>query len=164
MQKNINTSVRFDSNTKNMLKDITQFDKRSQTQEIYWLIERRYNEISKLRHIIKCTPDELLLWLRAYKEEFMDNYRNRFHKLYLYGSYARGDYTEDSDVDLALILDNVDEAFLKKQQDYLAKMDTAFFDRYEFLSKTLVYGKDTFYKRVQFVPYYSNILKEGIEI
>jgi len=163
MQKTINTSLRFDSIIKNMLKDITRFDRRSQTQEIYWLIEQRYNEISKLKNM-RHTPDKLLMGLDLFKKELISHYKDKFYKLYLYGSYARGDYTEDSDVDLALILSNADEAFLKEQQDYLAKMDSAFFDRYGFLNKTLVYDKDSFYKRAQFVPYYFNILKEGIEI
>ncbi len=34
------------------------------------------------------------------------------HKAYIFGSYARGNYSEDSDIDLAIILKNLDNSFI----------------------------------------------------
>ena len=71
MPRNINTSVRFDPKAKNMLNEITRIDRRSQTQEIFWLIEKRYDEITKSINI-KCTPDELLKGLELLKTDLID--------------------------------------------------------------------------------------------
>jgi uncharacterized protein len=43
---------------------------------------------------------------QEFKTELQKLYGNRFDKLILYGSYARGDFHEDSDVDFLIILND----------------------------------------------------------
>ncbi len=38
-------------------------------------------------------------------------------KIILFGSYARGNYTEDSDIDVAVIVDSIDGDFLDSQAE-----------------------------------------------
>ena len=45
-------------------------------------------------------------------------YGNHLKQVILYGSYARGDYTKDSDVDIMLLVD-LDDAYRKKQEKFL---------------------------------------------
>ena len=45
-------------------------------------------------------------------------YGHHLKQVILYGSYARGDYTKDSDVDLMLLVD-LDDAYRKKQEKFL---------------------------------------------
>jgi predicted nucleotidyltransferase len=43
--------------------------------------------------------------VREFREEAEKLYGNRLKAIILYGSYARGKATEDSDIDLAIVLD-----------------------------------------------------------
>ena len=45
-------------------------------------------------------------------------YGHHLKQVILYGSYARGDYTKDFDVDLMLLVD-LDDAYRKKQEKFL---------------------------------------------
>lgn len=82
--------------------------------------------------------------------------------LYLYGSYARGDYRWDSDIDLFLVLmEGAPVPCLKKEiirlkgavsQDGVFDVD---------VDLTVVFGDS--WKRNS-MPYYQNILREGIDI
>ena len=45
-------------------------------------------------------------------------YGHYLKQVILYGSYACGDYTKDSDVDLMLLVD-LDDAYRKKQEKFL---------------------------------------------
>jgi predicted nucleotidyltransferase len=43
--------------------------------------------------------------LKEFREEVENLYENRLKSIILYGSWARGDATEDSDIDLLIILE-----------------------------------------------------------
>ena len=49
-------------------------------------------------------PDDILPLVHQLKERIADAYGERFAGLRLYGSYARGEAREDSDVDLLVLL------------------------------------------------------------
>ena len=46
--------------------------------------------------------------LKQYTEEIAKIYGKHLKSVILYGSYARGDYTEDSDIDIMILLDLTD--------------------------------------------------------
>ena len=41
--------------------------------------------------------------IKKFTNEIMDKYKNKIHKIILFGSYARGDYKDNSDVDLLIV-------------------------------------------------------------
>jgi len=43
-----------------------------------------------------------------FKKRASDYYGGRLHSLVLYGSYARGDFREGSDIDILVVLDNIE--------------------------------------------------------
>ncbi len=49
-------------------------------------------------------PPAIELALERVKRALMQIYGDRLSAVYLYGSYARGDYREDSDIDLMIAL------------------------------------------------------------
>jgi predicted nucleotidyltransferase len=49
-------------------------------------------------------PQSVRLALEELKGALVEVYGERPEGVYLYGSYARGDFTEDSDIDVLLVL------------------------------------------------------------
>ncbi len=47
---------------------------------------------------------EIMEILKEFKSNLKNLYRDKLSKVILYGSYARGEQTEDSDVDIAIVL------------------------------------------------------------
>jgi len=98
---------------------------------------------------------------QAVKRELITLYGDRLAKLILYGSYARGDYREDSDIDFLVVLndDNIQTGTeILAMSKYLSKLDTEF--------NTYISAHPTTLKKLQqsdFI-YYKNVRREGIEI
>ena len=53
--------------------------------------------------------NEVIEKVKAYKA-LLKNHFN-MHSVYLFGSYAKDNYTEDSDIDVAVIVDQADDDF-----------------------------------------------------
>ena len=78
---------------------------------------------------------------------------------YLYGSYARGNYTPDSDVDIMV----VSPLSLDQLHDYrkeIAHLSSELSMDYDVTVSLTVRSESQF--RPQQVPYYKNILRDGI--
>jgi len=54
-------------------------------------------------HVLK-TREEVLRLVREFHDHLAALYGERLKGVYLYGSYARGEATEDSDIDVAVVL------------------------------------------------------------
>lgn len=50
------------------------------------------------------TREEVLALVREFRERLAAVYGERLKGVYLYGSYARGEASEDSDIDVAVVL------------------------------------------------------------
>ncbi|WKZ46698.1 MAG: nucleotidyltransferase domain-containing protein [Anaerolineales bacterium] len=55
-------------------------------------------------------PDVIQTLLEELKKGLTSLYQDRLKGVYLYGSYARGDYEEGSDVDVLIVLDEYERA------------------------------------------------------
>lgn len=84
-------------------------------------------------------------------------------QIILYGSYARGDYNETSDIDLMILTDITDEE--------IEKVEDAVFDiAYEYeLTEGIpisinIKNTEHFSYWKNILPYYQNIIKEGVVI
>jgi type I restriction enzyme S subunit len=53
----------------------------------------------------KMTREEVLRLVREFRQRLVPLYGDRLKGVYLYGSYARGDAREDSDIDVAVVLE-----------------------------------------------------------
>ena len=64
-----------------------------------------------------CTKSELKIVLQEVENASKQLYGDKLNKIILYGSYARGDNTEESDIDIMIILDgDIDD--VKKMRSY----------------------------------------------
>lgn len=78
----------------------------------------------------------------------------------LYGSCARGDYTDDSDIDIALIT-KCDRLEVKKYDDALAGIATALAMKYFAIVNFVCLPYDEFVEKKTWYAYFRNIDREG---
>ena len=105
-----------------------------------------------------CTRNELNLILQAMTQAYQAVYGANVVKIILYGSYARGDYQKDSDIDIV--------AIVKLQQGLKSVWDISSDLELEYgtiVSPTVIpFAEYEKYKND--LPYYRNIESEGVEI
>ena len=90
-------------------------------------------------------------------------YGDAVEAVFLYGSYARGDFSEDSDLDFVAIVKG-ERLNLQQKLGYVLD-DTVKMDlEYDVISSPNVIPTDEFRKYQDELPYYRNILKEGKRI
>lgn len=80
---------------------------------------------------------------------------------YLYGSYARGDFHADSDVDILLIYD-ADAPKIATIRKDIAKVSSKVSLEHDVTVSVTAKPKEQFEKFSQTLPYYKNVLREGI--
>ena len=108
------------------------------------------------------TKEEVLKILSEYIPKVKAIYGEILNKVILYGSYARGDYHEESDIDVMILLDVPPENERLKILDLMdVTCDTSFkndFIDIQPVTKSLY----TFKKWGSVLPFYSNVSKEGL--
>jgi len=88
---------------------------------------------------------------------------NRLKKIILYGSYARGDYNESSDIDIMILTDITDneiEKYETKIWDYAYDLESD--NNFTIHLSPSVKNIDKYNTRISFMPFYKNVQKEGV--
>ncbi len=88
-------------------------------------------------------------------------YGHHLKQVILYGSYARGDYTKDSDVDLMLLVD-LGEMELEKYSDALSELGFDYNVEHNIWMMPIVKNRKNFFKWSDAYPFYKNVKTEGI--
>ena len=110
-----------------------------------------------------CTRSELQAVLREVSHASSKLYGDKLNKIILYGSYARGDQTEESDIDIMIVLSCTAEE-IKKLRRATAEMSSDIsLEQGVFLS-VLLRDKKHFDENMDFLPFYKNIVREGITV
>ena len=110
-----------------------------------------------------CTASQLKNITRQINREAQIILKNKFKKALLYGSYARGDNNNDSDIDIMILADiPADETWKArvKFDDIINKLDL----EHDVLISLIVKDNETFYKWLDVMPFYQNVLKDGVEL
>lgn len=115
-----------------------------------------------------------LLWKEVYilpitTKNLIDEYIKEIKKIYgshlqriiLYGSYARGDFRPDSDIDIMILLD-ISESELKEYSQQLSYMTYDFNLDNDLEIRPLVKNEEFYQKWVVNYPFYANIQREGV--
>ena len=82
-------------------------------------------------------------------------------KIVLFGSYARGDYNRESDVDIFVLVNDHD---LSKYRRERVKIITEFLESQEILISIRIINAATFNKYKDYLPFYQNVILEGISL
>lgn len=108
-----------------------------------------------------CSRQDLDIILDEVAKSYRKTYGDNITKILLYGSYARGDYHEYSDIDIVAI---VKGDRLKLQNDLKKVYDVSnnLGLEYEVMISPTVIPYDEFEEWKDDLPYYMNIEKEGV--
>lgn len=108
-------------------------------------------------------PRELDEILKRYVEDVHRIYDNKLKTVILYGSYARGDFRTDSDVDIMILVDLTDREIMDKSH-LLSNMTFEYNFDSDVRIMPIVKNSDHFNKWLRAYPFYYNVKKEGVEL
>lgn len=106
-------------------------------------------------------PQTIQNLIEKYVSEIQKIYGNHLRQVVLYGSYARGDYTSESDVDIMILLD-LSDMEIKNYRHQLSDMTFDFNMDYGLDVKPIAKSEGHFMKWMENYPFYSNVRREGI--
>lgn len=99
--------------------------------------------------------------IQQYIAEIKKIYGTHLRKVILYGSYARGDFKQNSDVDIMILLD-MSDMDLKAYSQKLSYMTYDFNLDNDLDIKPIAKSEDHFRKWIVNYPFYANIDKEVV--
>ncbi len=108
-----------------------------------------------------CTQNELSAITSGIVRSYQETYREDLRQIYLYGSYARGDYDSESDIDLVAVVDG-DRADLQQKLRKVWDVATELGLEYDIVVSPTVIPKNEFDRFAEALPYYRNIRAEGV--
>lgn len=108
-------------------------------------------------------PKSMQSLIEQYILEIQKIYGLHLQQVILFGSYARGDFKTDSDVDIMILLDMADRD-LKAYSQQLFYMTYDFNLDHDLDIKPIAKSEAHFNKWIENYPFYSNIKKEGVTL
>ena len=88
---------------------------------------------------------------------------NSLDSVIVYGSYARGDYSEFSDIDVMLLV-SLGEEGIKKISDQISDLAFDFMMKYGVDISPVITNTDHFNYWADNLPYYRNVRDEGVKL
>ncbi len=101
--------------------------------------------------------------LGQYVEEVKKIYGERLKSVILYGSYARGDFTPNSDIDIMILVDLADIE-LEKYSKQLSWSTYDFNEEHDTDIKPIAKSDAHFKKWIGVYPFYTNVQTEGVKL
>ena len=84
-------------------------------------------------------------------------------KIILYGSYARGDYNNSSDVDI-MILTTLNNNQIEEYREAISEVIFDIQIEKDIYISPIIKNIDNYNLRIGFIPFYMNVQKEGVEL
>lgn len=106
-------------------------------------------------------PNKIDNVIKKFVSELSKLLGNRLKKVILYGSYARGDYDKNSDIDIMILTDFSDDEIIeyrKKVRDLACDLEM----ENDVMISPLLRNINKYEKRVDVIPFYYNVQKEGV--
>lgn len=101
--------------------------------------------------------------LKLYRQQLGDISENHIKKVILYGSYARGDVKQDSDINIMILVDLAD-ADMKQLENRIFDATYDFNYEYDTDIKPFVQNENHFNYWKNAYMFYNNVEKEGVII
>ena len=110
-----------------------------------------------------CTKNQLFDITKKVAELSRSVFEDRLDTVLLYGSYARGDETSESDIDIMVLADVAVEELTKFKKSFIA-LTSELGLMYDTVVTVTLKDTYTFNRYLDAVPFYGNVKREGIRI
>ncbi len=125
---------------------------------ILWSLGYNKNESEVHTMCNKNQLDEIINKIVAFSREI---FKEKFESVILYGSYARGDYDEESDIDIMIMVDmSRDE--LRRYRMIFSEFFSDINLKYGVFLTSKLQSKSYFNDWQDAMPFYQNVIKEGV--
>ena len=110
-----------------------------------------------------CSKSELQIILSEIPKTASETFGEHLDSVILYGSYARGDYDDESDVDVMAML-NLPRAQIAGYRDQVSELAFEIGLKYDVLLSVKLQEKAFFDRCFAASPFYQNVTRDGIRI
>lgn len=110
-----------------------------------------------------CTKNQLNIILSKIAETAKKTFGDKFDSAILYGSYARGDYDKESDIDIMILADIPREQLFNFKSAFI-NLTSELGLEYDVVITVTLKDTETFNKYLNVVPFYQAVKREGIPI
>ena len=107
--------------------------------------------------------DNIRMSLEEYVKGIVKIYGDKLHSVILYGSYARGDFRQDSDIDIMILL-NMTELNIKAYRHQLSELTYDINEKYGCDINPIAKSLELFTQWEDAYPFYAYIKNEGINL
>lgn len=112
---------------------------------------------------LMCTRNQLYDITEKIAELSKGVFGDKLESVILYGSYARGEETSESDIDI-MVLANVQREELTKYKKFFISLTSELGLMNDVVVTVTLKDTETFNRYLDAVPFYSNVMREGISI
>ena len=110
-----------------------------------------------------CTENQVVIITKSIAELARETFGEKLRSVILYGSYARGDYDEESDMDIMILVDLPMEE-LRQQRQTFTSLTGKLGLEYNIVIVATLKDTRTFDEYLEVMPFYQNVEREGIKI
>ena len=105
------------------------------------------------------TNQAMIILKKVYEED--ERILGVINQAFLYGSYARGDYSPESDVDIMLLVPMSQEEIADHRMS-LAEVSSRLSLEHDVTVSVMVEPEEQFNRYKNLLPFYKNVLNEGV--
>lgn len=109
------------------------------------------------------TEEKLKEVITKFAEEVKKIYGPKLYKVILYGSCARGEFRQDSDIDIMVLLDVPQEAISLERNRILEISDKLDWD-YDVVLTPVFQSYKLYQEYIPVSKFYQNVQREGVQI
>lgn len=108
-------------------------------------------------------PQTMQKLIQQYVRNIRNIYGLHLRQIILYGSYARGDFNSDSDIDIMILLD-LSDSDIKEYRRQLSDMTFDFNMDNDIDIKPIAKNEGHYNKWVNSYPFYTNVDRDGVTL
>lgn len=110
-----------------------------------------------------CTKNQLNLILSSIAKTAKTELKEKYEAVILYGSYARGDFDKESDIDI-MVLADIPQSETFKYKRIFTHLTSELGLEYDIVITVTLQDSKIFHQYLNAVPYYKNVYEEGVRV